>query len=91
MSVDGYAMELDDAARAALAKAGAIEGCSRHPDVTIRLWDDDAERKAYAIATNSLKREGTMWQREDLMDAIKDVLDMAADGECPGCAKLLED
>ena len=35
-----------------------------------------------------LKSDGTMWMREDLMHAIKDELDMAADGECRQCAHL---
>lgn len=32
-----------------------------------------------------------MWMREDLMSAIKDELDMAADGECPACARHRDD
>jgi len=31
----------------------AIEVCPRHPDATIRLFDDDAERHAYALARRS--------------------------------------
>lgn len=88
MSINDYADEVELAARYALAKAGAIEICSLHPDVTIRLGDEDAERHAYALATTILKSDGTTWMREDVMPAIKDQLDMAADGECPQCAYL---
>jgi hypothetical protein len=88
MSINDYIDDLESAARYALAKAGAIEVCPRHSDVTIRTGDDDAERHAYALATKILKSDGTMWMREDLMPAIKDQLDMAADDECPACASL---
>ncbi len=87
MSINDYFDEVDGAARYALARAKAIEVCQIH-DVTIRLGDTDAERHAYALATTILKSDGTMWMREDLMPAIKNELDMAADGECPVCAEL---
>jgi hypothetical protein len=86
MSINDLVDELEAAARSALAHAGAIKVCRFHPDVTIRLGKADAERHAYAIATRTLKDEGTMWLREDLLPAIKNELDMAADGECPQCA-----
>lgn len=87
MSINDYIDNLESAARFALEKAGAIEICRFHNDVTIRVGDDDAERHAYALATTILKSDGAMWMREDLMPAIKDELDMAAD-ECPHCAYL---
>ena len=88
MSTNDYIDDLEAAARYALAKAKAIDICPLHPDVTIRLGNPDAERHAYALAATILKSDGTMWMREDLMPAIKDELDMAADGECPACASL---
>ncbi len=91
MSINNYVDDLEDAAHYAAVKAGAIEVCRFHPDVTIRVGDPDAERHAYALATTILKSDGTMWMREDLMPAIKDVLDMAADGECPQCESLGRD
>ena len=42
----------------------------------------------YAYATTLLKSDGTMWTREDVMPAIKDTLEMAAEDECPECARL---
>lgn len=88
MSIDGYYDDIESAARFALAQADAIEFCPAHKDVTIRVGDEDAERHAYALATSILKRDGTMWKREDLMPAIQNELEMAADGECPQCAYL---
>ncbi len=84
MSINDYADSLEGAARYALATAKAIEVCEFHPDATIRAFDDDAERHAYALATTLLKRDGTMWKREDLMDEIKRQLD-EADDECHQC------
>jgi hypothetical protein len=86
MSLNDYVDDREGAARYALAKAKAIEVCPFHPEVTIRVGDDDAERHAYALATTILKSDGTMWMREDLMPALKEQLDMAADGECPAYA-----
>lgn len=90
MSINDYVDDLESAARYAVAKAGAIEVCQFHQDVTIRVGDEDAERHAYALATTLLKSDGTMWMREDVMAAIKHELDMAADGECPQCAYLAD-
>jgi len=88
VSLTDHIDDLELAARYALAKAGAIESCPAHPGVTIRVGDQDAERHAYALATTILKNDGEYWKREDLMPAIKDELDMAADGECPACEGL---
>ena len=88
MSITDYIDGLEDAAHFALVRAGAVEICRFHPGVTIRVGDEDAERHSYALATNILKSNGTAWMREDLMPAIKDLLDSAADGECPQCAYL---
>ncbi|MFH1795129.1 MAG: hypothetical protein ABIK36_16225 [Pseudomonadota bacterium] len=90
MSINDYVDDLEGAARYALAKAGAIEVCQFHSDVTIRIGDEDAERHAYALATTILKSDGTMWMREDLMPVIADQLIQAADGECPQCAYLAD-
>ena len=85
MSINNYIDDLESAARYALAKAKAIKACQFHSQVTIRVGDTDAERHAYALATTILKSDGTSWMREDLMPAIKQELDDAADGECPEC------
>ncbi|TGD93717.1 hypothetical protein [Methylobacterium nonmethylotrophicum] len=53
--------------------------------------DPDADRHAYALATNSWKAQGKVLDREDVVDAVKSVFDMAADGECPQCAHQMAD
>ena len=63
----------------------AIKGLC-HALPRFRTGDDDAERHAYALATTILKRDGKACAREHLMPAIKDELEMAADGECRRCA-----
>ena len=89
MSIDRHVDTIEAIARAALAKANAIEVCQFHKHVTIRVGDDDAERHAYALATNVLKSDGTIeFMREDVLEAIKDELDQAADGECPVCGSV---
>lgn len=90
MSINDYVDDLEGAARYALAKAGAIEVCRFHSDVTIRVGDEDAERHAYALATTILRSDGTMWMREDLMPVLQDQLVHSADGECPQCAYLAD-
>jgi len=75
----------DDEALAILVEAKAVEICPRHNDVWIRVGDVDAERRAYAIATNWQKSGKIIGEREDIMESLKDVLDQAADGECPEC------
>jgi hypothetical protein len=85
LSINDYADDLESAARLALAKANAIEVCQFHSDATIRLFDDDAERRAYAIGTNMMKRDGTPFMREDLMAEIQRQLE-EADEQCNQCA-----
>jgi hypothetical protein len=83
--INNCADDLEASARYALGTAKAIEVCPLHSDATIRLFDEDAERHAYAIATTIIKSDGTMWMREDLMAEIKRQLDEADDG-CNQCA-----
>lgn len=87
MSINDYVDDLEGAARYAIAQAKAIEVCPFHRHVTIRVGDADAEKHAYALATTFLKTDGTMWMRGDLMSAVRQELEMAADGECPECAR----
>lgn len=81
---------LEEAAIAALLEAKAIEYCPAHGDVWMRLGDEDAESRAYAIATNRWKSGDLICEREELMDAIKEVLDQAADDECPECGEIAD-
>jgi len=83
-----YALSLEDAAIAAALRAGAVRLCARHHDVWIRVGDPEAEKRAYAIATNMWKADDPVSDREDLMDAVKNVLEMAAEDECPTCGSI---
>lgn len=90
MSITDYYDDVDSAARQALLKSKAIKSCALHSDVTIRVGDSDRERHAYALATLIAKSDGTYWMMEDIRPAIKDQLEMAADGECPICQSIME-
>lgn len=88
MSINDIVPEIEAAAREALIAAGALKVCPMHSDVTIRIGDPDAEKHAYARATTILKSKDKMYIREDVMGAIQDELNMAADDECPQCGQL---
>lgn len=84
MSIKHYAQELEEAALVYAIKARAIVPCPWHEDVLINQGDPDADRLAYAIATNACKAGEFGGDRADLMDAIKNAIDMSAD-ECGRC------
>jgi hypothetical protein len=91
MSIDGCVENVEQAARAAVLRTRAVEPCPVHQDVLIRVGDPAAERHAYALARTIFKSDGTMFMREDLMLAIKDELELAADGECPACSHFRDE
>jgi hypothetical protein len=66
MSTNNVADDVKVAARTALAKAKALDVCPFDSDVTIRVGDLDAERHAHALATTTLKSNGTMWKRDEV-------------------------
>lgn len=84
------AMELEQVALQAAIEAGAIEVCEFHDYVTVTTGDDEAEKLAYAIATNKWKSGEVGGEREDLMDAVQQVIGEAA-WECPACQKHMTD
>ncbi|EKE70910.1 hypothetical protein [Oceanibaculum indicum] len=88
MSIDALMMEAEDAAAQALLATGALTVCPHHKDVPIRHGDQAAERHAYAKATVIAKSAGKEFMREDIMAAIQEALDRAADGHCPECERL---
>ena len=77
---------LRSAVRYALETTRATTVCPFHPDVMIRVGDDAAENHAYARSRKIVKSDGTVWEREVLMEEFKHLLADAADGECPQCA-----
>jgi hypothetical protein len=59
----------------ALLKAGALRRCPRHHDIHLRTHDSDAEKAAYAIWTNMLKRsDGGLQHRTDFMSLLSTTL-----------------
>lgn len=87
MSINDLVDQLDDLVLRATLKAKAVKPCHFHRDVLIYRGDPDADRHAYAIATNLWKSDGRTFDREEVTAAVKDVLDQCADGECPECSK----
>jgi hypothetical protein len=80
--------ELAAAARVALFKSGAIRECGHHQEMTIRLGDNDAERRACETAGNSLMSKMNMFLREEVLSAIEVELAAASQSGCPECSKL---
>lgn len=66
-------------------KAGAVVDCPICGNYDISAFDDDANRQAYAMATNAQKsgvfRSAT---REEILAEMKSLID-DANHECPDC------
>jgi hypothetical protein len=87
---DDHARDLEGAAHAAAAEAGAIKPCPAHKDIFINQGDPDATRHAYALATVRWKAEGKEAvgdAHKELMAAVDDAINLAAD-ECPKCVAI---
>jgi hypothetical protein len=84
MSIKHYTQDLEETALVIAIKAKAVAACEWHEDVLVNQGDPDADRHAYALATNACKSGEFAGQRQDLLDAVKDVIDMSAD-ECGRC------
>ena len=84
MSIDGYAMALEGLVLSAALDAKAIAPCPFHSDEIMTNGDPDADRRAYAFATRAWKFEGAVFEREEVMEAMKGLLEMT-DEECPRC------
>lgn len=68
-------------------RARAIVPCEGCHSYDVSAGDSDAERQAYALATEAWKRGefgGSL--REEVMDAMRDVLS-DANISCPSCAR----
>lgn len=84
MSVYEMADAMEAEALKAALQAGAMAPCRWHKDETIRLGDPDAEKRAFAVATNRWKKGSVPCERDEFMDILQNVLHMA-DEECPRC------
>ena len=79
-----YYEALIEAATSIAIKAGAITECEFHEGVYIDLYNDNANKKAYAIASKMLKNELSSFDRDDLLREIQKVISEASD-ECYAC------
>jgi hypothetical protein len=70
-------MPTEDDFAAVAIEAGAIEVCRFHTSVTVNKGDPEANKRAYAIATNKWKVGGLLGDREEIMDGIKNAIEMA--------------
>lgn len=68
-------------------EAGAISPCPLHDDIMLDQCDDEANRRAYAIATNRWKADELFGARENIMEGIKAAISDSA-FDCPRCEKL---
>jgi len=78
-----------EAATQIIKDAGVVELCATCMSNDVYADDEDAERKAYAMATNAWK-EGERgfrgMSREDVMRIIKSAI-RDADRRCPSCGQ----
>lgn len=76
----------ENTARMAILKAKAAYICPVHPDALVLFGDEDAEKRAYAIARNTLNYNDKTYLLENITRAVKLELDMA-EAECQQCLK----
>lgn len=88
MSEDNHTDYTDTIARSAILKAKAAYTCKVHPDILILSGDTTAEKRAYAIAENTLKYNDKVFLLETVVLALNKELDQAV-AECPQCAQNL--
>jgi len=84
MSTKDRRDELNEIARAAALKAGAVAYCDRHEEILVRKGGKDELAHAYAIGTNVWKEAGHSGSFPEVTEAI-DRLVKNAPGRCPNC------
>ena len=82
--------ELRELATAVLLETGALEQCDLHEHVLIDQFDEDAQKCAYAIATNRIESGEIDADRSEFMDVIKEVITDCGD-ECYDCQRHRDD
>jgi len=85
MPTNNFTEYTDETARLSILKAKAALTCKIHPDVLISLKNLDAEKRAFAIAENTLKYNDRGFLLETVTLAVKTMLDMA-DVSCRQCS-----
>lgn len=89
LSINDLTDEIESIALAALFDAKALRTCEFHPDARIRVFNPEAERKAYQFATHAVNVRDEAFLREDVVGAVKYELDKA-DDECNQCANAAD-
>ncbi len=87
MSQD-YLHKVKSLAESALVQTEMVVRCEHHKDVLLHNAEGKEEHVAYNLASIWLKDEIGTFMREDLQDAIKEILDGATKDGCPECAGL---
>lgn len=83
-----YLRKVQRHAADALVQHGAVSRCEQHNDVLLHNPEYEDSPVPYNLAVIWLKQhEDIVAMREDLQDAIKEILDGAAKDGCPECAR----
>lgn len=82
-----YLATIKRLANDALIQAEAITRCTVHRHVLLHSGDSEAERVAFNLASIWITDQVGTFMREDLADAIGEVLTVAERNGCPECNK----
>ncbi len=83
-----YLLQVQRYAQDALVQHGAVMRCEQHRDVLLHHPEYEDSPVPYNLADVWLKQhEDIVPMRENLLDAIKGILDGAAKDGCPECAR----
>ena len=66
-------------------ESGALRKCYIHGHCVIREWDEEGERRFYAMATNAWKEGEIGGSREEVMEAVHHLIQTTPD-HCTHCA-----
>lgn len=82
-----YLVTIKRLAKDALIQTNAVTPCAVHKHVLLYSGDSKAEKVAFNYASIWITAEVGSFMREDLRDAIGDVLKVAERNGCPECNK----
>jgi len=81
-------MQVDEILTPIAIQAGALKTCSYHEHCLIDCDDHEAQRMAYAMATNAWKDGILLGPREDVMEELHDLI-ATTPFECSHCADMM--
>jgi hypothetical protein len=73
-----------DGAHGVFQETGALEQCSMHPAIFVRVGDAESERRAYALAEARLSHLPAD-ERQAAKDSMAEALASTVDRRCPLC------